>query len=670
MVQQPIAVSQAPELSATLILLLSAGVRIETHGLTIARILFSAIWKFNEMRLIGSISPNNLSPAYDHWLVTSALRFLRVLSHMTGQPQKNIVDSRAALGGMIVSFASKFLQCTTDDVLQHIVILIIEFVSVELSELMKGSGSAAPSDEFIQSLSLLSQMIRLSPRVLFLVKYKLMGQLEALQALPALHLHFRDLSITCSNLFTQLRADLAPVGQFAGKTDARKDKGLKRRRISDETLGQNDVANESSNLYKAPQRKAGIVDLEKQAPSAFVEMLESLNVENQKDLLNTMAQIPCAADRSRASKNDLCLPLCHCAHWSHKPAPLASWNASHWSWYARVISALIHTPFVQSSSPLRVLLMNMIGTYAEHYADSAHLNLADSLAGQWCLQGLKSSSRELRIAASQSLAAILQHSSELGGELSQNNRILALNMVRQLCDSGDVRYAETSISTLGLIGTLCNEEERIFVLEKLLDYLGHKNNFVCGLAYLELEYLAEALQVSPDGLFRPYWHSLGIGVVQDITHSPQKCQQVADLLGFSVSHFLQLTQADTIPFLVLGRRRDVLQKLASSRGKIISVWKMCMQPRNLTAILSLLVAQNPVHLESFIVECLGQASDDFKHEDLSNLMKMDPIPVACEVLRLAGDNPTMREKVSYFPPTTVEVLTRCRHLRVSNSSRC
>jgi len=628
--------------------LLNAGVQTGKHGLTIARVLFSAMSKFHEQRLLSSINANNLGPAYDHWLVSSALRFLRLLSHITGQTEKTIADARAALGGMIVSFASFSFESTPDDISQHIVILIVEFVSGGLSELARAPESTAPSSELFQSLSLLSKMICLSKEISFLVRYKLVGQLEDLQTVPAFDLHFRDLSAICTNLLTQLEADVIHTGEYPEPTGTRQGIGLKRRRTSNQMFVAADRPTEPFDPYRALERKTGVVDLEKQAPNTFVEMLESMSSTDREEIFNTMAQIPCAADSSRPSKDDRRLPLCHCAHSSHKPAPLACWNASHWSWYARVISVLIQSPFVQSSSPLRVLLMNMVGTYAGHYPDHALLDLAGSLAGQWCLQGLKSSSRELRVAAYQTLAAILQHSSVLGGELGQNNRILVLNLVRQLCTSGDVRYAETSISTFGLIGSLCNEEERVFVLEKLLDYLGHKNNFVCGLAYLELERLAEALQMSPDGLLRPYWHSLGISVVKDIVNSPQKCQQVADLLGLSVSHFLQLTQADTIPFLVLWRRQDVLQKIARSRGKTISVWNMCMQPRNLTGILSLLVAQNPSDLEAFIVECLVQASDDFNREDVINLLKIDPIPVACEVLRLAGDNSMMREKVNHF----------------------
>lgn len=47
----------------------------------------------------------------------------------------------------------------------------------------------------------------------------------------------------------------------------------------------------------------------------------------------------------------------------------------------------------------RVAALMAVKRFLSHFGNLAHLDITNSLFGRWCLQGLKSSMRDLRIAA-------------------------------------------------------------------------------------------------------------------------------------------------------------------------------------------------------------------------------------------------------------------------------
>lgn len=629
-----------PVLIDTLVTHSQFGFHSENHAVLAVSVILESVLNFMVRSVTTSDSSRTSSAYFEEWMLVNLTRYWQILRSRLDSMTRiwNVAEAFQQLWSKVLAFSLYSEQNGRSIVMQQTCVLLVECVSFGLSQQASEIEPSASHSRLRQSLSLLTTMVDNSSKMHHLIASKLYPQLEHFKTTCSIEKQ-SELYAATEELLVSLEA---PASSSRGSTefDQTSKSREKRRKISQEPVTKNTkdgTSDLSRLLHNLPT--ATVPDVV--SPKFFLERLVSLEIGDQRKILDVILGTLCVGEETTLSGTHHCQAIHPFDGVGNAPV-----SESQWLWFAQIIYGLVQAPFIQSSNQFRVLLMMIIGAYARHRKDDAFLTLTTSKPGQWCLKALGSSVRELRIAARQTLVAFLKVEDSAEDDLSQKNRMVALDVVRQLCNSDDLRFSETSISTLGLIGSLCNAEELIFVLEKLVHYLGHKNNLICGLAHLELENLAEGFHVSTDNLLKPYWQSLAINVVKDIMHSPQKCQQVSDLLGISVNHFLQLTQADTIPYLVLWGRRDVLQKFARIRGKDNTIWAICMQPRNLTAILSLLITQQPPDLEAFIVDRLSQASSDFKHEDLASLMKIDPIPVACEVLKLAGDeNQDVQEKV-------------------------
>ncbi|KAK4982063.1 serine/threonine-protein kinase M1 [Elasticomyces elasticus] len=306
-----------------------------------------------------------------------------------------------------------------------------------------------------------------------------------------------------------------------------------------------------------------------------------------------------------------------------------------WRELLLTVTRLLACSDLQRSTKPRVLAMGTVRSFARH-TTGEHLDLASSELGQWCLRSLHSSLRELRVAAGRTLPVFLRIA--LPGSLRDKNRRLALDFLRTMSDRDELAQQETLILAWGQIARTCGEQELNLALLRLIKYLGHINPYVCALAFGELEALADTLEQSPKDLMKPFWRSIAITVVQDILSRPQIAQQVADFLDFTVNQFLVFAQYQTLPFLVLTKRTDILRRMALARGPNTSVQDICMHPKlNLAAILATLMAQSSGNMEETVLDNLTEAIPDFERGDLMSLVRLDPVQIACELLKLTGD---------------------------------
>ena len=227
--------------------------------------------------------------------------------------------------------------------------------------------------------------------------------------------------------------------------------------------------------------------------------------------------------------------------------------------------------------------MMALGRVLSHTNEEQHLSLATSTFGQWCLQALQSSMRELRIAAGRTLPVFLRDSLELS--VYAQNRRVALDFLRNISDRGDIGLQETSILAWSQIAqSLDDGGEMNLVLHKLVEYLGHTNALICGLAFDELQRLCNHSPFSARKVFAPYWRIIAITVVDNLQRRPQIAQQMSDLLAMSVSEFLVLTQVHTTPFFVLTKKQETLRRIADACGR--SLMALCRDHANLAAILA------------------------------------------------------------------------------------
>lgn len=328
--------------------------------------------------------------------------------------------------------------------------------------------------------------------------------------------------------------------------------------------------------------------------------------------------------------------------------------------YGALLESLLDHPELKSSARCRVLAAQAVHSYAQNSRTDDYLDLSTSSLGRWCVKSLTHASRELRASAARALVAFLRE--DLPVDIRDNNRREALATFRQLSTRSETSQHETLVHTWGQVVLTCGDRERNLALLQLVDYLGHGNPLISGLAAYEMERIAEALNVDPEKLLRPYWKSIAVAAVRDLMSVPQKTRLLADFLRRTVDQFLLSTQADTIPFLVLTKKKDILRRIAAARsaaivggratgngagkngakttGAAASIQNIIVQPRsNLAGVLALLLCQRSEDLdpEEYITAVLSDCVPEWTEQEISSLIRLEPFLVVAEMLKTTGD---------------------------------
>ncbi|KAG5944560.1 hypothetical protein E4U60_005826 [Claviceps pazoutovae] len=304
-------------------------------------------------------------------------------------------------------------------------------------------------------------------------------------------------------------------------------------------------------------------------------------------------------------------------------------------------NATIPEDVILEARKTRVAAMVSLKRLIAHCEDPMFLNLETSGPGQWCLQALNSSIRELRIAAGRTLGEFARSktvsaaSHELH-ELTARNRQNTIALLKSSSgqDKDKPHLVETRIMAWGQIGRVVCEEELNLVLIQLVDYLGNNNSIVSAFAFNELLNLAEARNTTPRRLFEPFWKSLAYMATKDMIQRPQRSRAMAELLQISVNELLLLIQTHALPWLVLDKQQDVIQRIAEARqDKDPS--NLIMDAPNLASTLSLLLVQDTDNIEEFTKSRLDLVSSHFASVSLLEMFQTEPVVTTLELLKAA-----------------------------------
>lgn len=195
----------------------------------------------------------------------------------------------------------------------------------------------------------------------------------------------------------------------------------------------------------------------------------------------------------------------------------------------------------------------------------------------------------------------------------------------------------------GQLGRVMSDSELNLILIKLVEYLGSSNNFEAAVAFNELLNLAESRRTTPRRLLEPYWKSLGYMTTKDMVHRPQRSRAIAELLQISVSDLLLLIQTHALPWLVLDKRKDVIQKIADARQET-GLWQPLLDNANLAAILSLLMMQEPDNTEEFVKSRLEEISPHFTPHSIIDMIQIEPVLIVIELLKASADADAERKQ--------------------------
>lgn len=375
--------------------------------------------------------------------------------------------------------------------------------------------------------------------------------------------------------------------------------------------------------------------------------------EDQCHLIDLVCRIPCAADHTlklgRSGQSALPAFLCSfCSEAKLTDLPVAPRLEQLHAIGISVFDNIIKRPSFLESRRLRVSAMIALRRLAKHSTNTELWDLEKSGPGQWCLQSLQSSIRELRIAAGRALALFISEPPTPGfsWEVLRRNRANALSILKSVSDKGATNLHETCIMAWAQVGRVVSVDELNLAVITLVEYLGHPNIIVSGLAFNEILNLAEFRGETPAQLFQHFWANLAFSVVKDLVSKPQTAQLVADLMQMSVSDLLLTIQKHALPWLVLTKKREVIQKITEARGDT-ETWEACMDAANLPSILALLLVQDAPDIASHTMSLLGHVSPHVDRFELVELLRTDPLPIALELLKAsAGANDARKTRVS------------------------
>lgn len=104
-------------------------------------------------------------------------------------------------------------------------------------------------------------------------------------------------------------------------------------------------------------------------------------------------------------------------------------------------------------------------------------------------------------------------------------------------------------------------------------------------------------------------------------------------MQIDVAEFLKITQHYTLPYMVLYKRPEIVEKIAQAVG--LKVWDICYN--NLAAILALLLAQGGNNIEQATMALLVNTSAEFKNCSFTELVRPEAVSIVTELLKASGD---------------------------------
>jgi len=378
-----------------------------------------------------------------------------------------------------------------------------------------------------------------------------------------------------------------------------------------------------------------------------------MNEDDQCQLINLISWIPCAADETlTVGKTGECASLAFqcsfCSHAKPNATPSPAGYERTKALGAVMFSQIIRLPRLLESRRVRVYAMIALRRMARHSTATEFWDLEKSGPGQWCLQSLQSSIRELRIAAGRTLPVFLAEPSTPGfdPEVLARNRANALTLLKSVSDKEAANLHETCIMAWAQLGRVVSSEQLNLIVIKLVEYLGHRNMIVSGFAFNEFLNLAESRRETPTQLLQPFWANLAFSVVKDLVSKPQTTRLVADLMQIGVPELLLRLQKHALPWLVLTKKKDVIQKIAEARGET-ETWETIMDTANLPSILALLLVQDVPDIVAHTMSLLGHISPRVEGFELVELLRTDPMGIALEIFKNAAEaNETRKARVS------------------------
>ena len=130
----------------------------------------------------------------------------------------------------------------------------------------------------------------------------------------------------------------------------------------------------------------------------------NVSEDDQCSILTTIGELACAGAESLltqvGARNPINLVECSvCDRQQLENTPRALWDGEEFEALILTVAQLVKLPQMQKLGRPRVAAMTAIRKLLNHSQNGNHFDLTSPVIGTWCLQALRSSLRDLRIAA-------------------------------------------------------------------------------------------------------------------------------------------------------------------------------------------------------------------------------------------------------------------------------
>lgn len=241
--------------------------------------------------------------------------------------------------------------------------------------------------------------------------------------------------------------------------------------------------------------------------------------------------------------------------------------------------------------------------------------------GLWVCQSLRSTSRDIRIAASMILPLYAS------SPRASHTIIAFLSNVNINVDN---YLAETTIMAWSQLAKSSQGDQLNLILMKLLEFFALPNPFYTSLVMYYIRSIARYKQASTWKLFLPFWKTISVSVMKKKNTQPSILTRLCQVLEISTDEFIARTHSYTIPYIVLSGDRTTLESVAKSLKW--SVEKLILE--DMGNILSVLLMQETAQQGEFAKQCLIEITNSSRDIDLVKIVSSSRLEIAFEVLKL------------------------------------
>lgn len=309
---------------------------------------------------------------------------------------------------------------------------------------------------------------------------------------------------------------------------------------------------------------------------------------------------------------------------------------------ARILLSSCASTWSHTRGPSVVASVNFVNSLCKHAVSEPILQIVGLATFTNLLRsGMSHRERNVRLASGRLGAQIVQQISQ-GGPSRRASLSQLFQIYLDVLNHPKRGRAETTILSMGLLGSIDDDKVREFVLLNLVLQLG-KDPFSKSLAYTIITQLAAQNRCTNFQLLAPYLETISVQVVVKMTSAPTLFLEVLALTNQNQGKFLRSTLPYTLPHVLdleETKSDKTLKLIAGAIGQ--NVRAMCFEQA--AAVLRHFLMLPSPRREEGMNKLVAKVRGDDERDDinLSGMLKSFSVELFGPLVTCLGD-PTLRE---------------------------